>query len=95
MVCVREIIPFYGRTIQVSELLQFAQISDSQCSLVFFCDLPNNPLLNFLRGSTMFFPPRIKAGVFDLSHPKNEPSDEAKDLIRHWAVENLWFKNLA
>jgi hypothetical protein len=29
-----------------------------------------------------FFPPRIKAGVFDLSHPKNEPSDEAKDLIR-------------
>ncbi|CAL1162669.1 unnamed protein product, partial [Cladocopium goreaui] len=25
---------------------------------------------------------QIKAGVFDLSHPKNEPSDEAKDLIR-------------
>ena len=25
---------------------------------------------------------RIKAGIFDLSHPKNEPSEEAKDLIR-------------
>lgn len=25
---------------------------------------------------------QIKAGVFDLNHPKNEPSEEAKDLIR-------------
>jgi len=25
---------------------------------------------------------QIKAGIFDLSHPKNEPSEEAKDLIR-------------
>ena len=33
--------------------------------------------------------PRIKAGVFDLSHSKNEPSDEAKDLIRRWAVDHV------
>lgn len=30
---------------------------------------------------------RIKAGIFDLSHPKNEPSEEAKDLIR-WGDES-------